>query len=128
MSKSEYDRAWGTAGWLDDHELAGDGAIRVCQRKTKAYQIAESAVRRIKGVNVHKVYRKVFGPDRAELCAAFLWGTADVRDRNQAPTLMLLVHVIKGFLYDGCAVDAHVTTFLYDVPSGGWKALVVFTR
>lgn len=126
MSKSEYDRAWGTAGWLDDHELEGDGATRVCQRKTKAYQIAESAVRRIKGVNVHKVYRKVFGPDRAELCAAFLWGTTDAR--RQAPTLRLLADVVNGFLNDGCAVDAHVTTFLYDVPSGYWKALVVFTR
>lgn len=126
MSRSEYERSWGTAGWLDDHELAGDGETVLCQRKTKVYQIAANAVRKIKGVNVYKVYRKVFGPDEAELCAAFLCGTTDAR--KQAPTLMMLADVVKGFLYDGCAVDAHVTTFLYDVPSGYWKALVVFTR
>ena len=126
MSRSEYERAWGTAGWLDDHELAGAGETVLCQRKTKARKIAESAVRKVKGVNVQKVYRKVFDSDGAELCAAFLCGTADVR--KQSPTLMTLADVVKGFLYDGIAIDAHVTTFLYDVPSGYWRALVVFTR
>lgn len=126
MSRSEYERAWGTAGWLDDHELAGAGETVLCQRKTKAYQIAARAVGRIEGVNVYKVYRKVFDSDESELCAAFLWGTTSAR--KQAPTLQLLADVVNGFLYDGVAVDAHVTTFLYDVPSGYWKALVVFTR
>lgn len=124
MSRSEYERAWGTAGWLDDHEFMGDGRTVRCQRKTKAYEIAERAV---KGDAVIKaVYRKEF-PDGGELCAAFLWNNFGP-NHPQVSTLMHLHLLVQKFDQQTERGASYVTTYLYDIPSGYWRAIVVFKR
>lgn len=126
MSRSEHERAWGTAGWLDDHELAGSGKTVLCQRKTKTHAVVARAAKDAPGTNVRAVYRKTFG-DGDELCAAFLWG--NTYDRHaQHGTLTRLWNIVRGFVSQEDVADAHVTTFLYDVPSGYWRAIVVFKR
>ena len=70
------ERGWGTAGWLDDHELKGDGRTVRCQRKTKTYDQVAAATRQHGAiVCIKAVYRKTF-VDGDELCAAFLYGLA----------------------------------------------------
>lgn len=127
MSMSEYDRAWGTAGWLDDHELAGcQGTTRMCQRKTKTHEHVRLAASGHREVNVGKVYRKRLD-EGGDLCAAFLWGSADLEE-DQLFTIHALAGVVRGFLDQPAVKDARVTTFLYDVPSGCWRAIVVFKK
>lgn len=126
MSRSEYERAWGTAGWLDDHELAGSGETVPCQRKVKARNMVDRAAARHEGVNVQAVYRKDFADGR-EMCAAFLWGNSDAR-RPQQKTLSLVSGFLRDFAYTGEATGVRMTTFLYDVPSGDWRAIVVFRK
>ena len=126
MSKSEYERAWGTAGWLDDHELAGSGETVLCQRKVKARNMVDRAAARHEGVNVQAVYRKGFA-DGSEMCGAFLWGRSDAR-RPQQKTLSLVSGFLRDFSSTGEATGVRLTTFLYDVPSGDWRAIVVFGR
>ena len=126
MSRSEYERAWGTAGWLDDHELAGSGATVLCQRKVQARNVGDGAAARHEGVNVQAVYRKDFA-DGSEMCGAFLWGRSDAR-RPQQRTLSLVSGFLRDFSSTGEATGVRMTTFLYDVPSGDWRAIVVFGR
>lgn len=126
MSRSEYERAWGTVGWLDDHELAGDGETRLCQRKTKTHEYVRLATCSHREVNVGKVYRKRFD-EGGELCAAFLWGNTNLKE-DQRSTIYMLAGVVHDFLAYPAIRDARVTTFLYDVPSGYWRAIVVFRR
>lgn len=127
MSRSEYERAWGTAGWLDDHEFMGDGTTKACQRKTKPRGIVDRVAGRYDVVNVKAVYRKVFaGGD--ELCAVFLWGADAPSARDQTDVFGRLHCVIRDLRWDAEVDCAHLTTFLYDVPSGHWRALVVFKR
>lgn len=129
MSKSEYERAWGTAGWLDDHEFMGDGRTVRCQRKTKAYDLVAAATRTHgAAVCIKAVYRKTF-VDGDELCAAFLYGVAS---RSAAVpsgnALGHVAHVVEDLVVHGDAASADATTFLYDVPSGYWRAIVVFKK
>lgn len=126
MSRSECDRTWGTAGWLDDHELAGSGETVLCQRKVKARNMVDRAAARHEGVNVQAVYRKDFA-DGSEMCGAFLWGRSDAR-RAQQRTLSLVSGFLRDFSSTGEATCVRLTTFLYDVPSGDWRAIVVFGR
>ena len=126
MSKSEYERAWGTAGWLDDHELAGSGETVLCQRKVKVRNVVDRAAARHDGVNVQAVYRKAF-EDGSEMCGAFLWGKSDARHPQQK-TLSLVSSFLRDFSSTGEVVGVRLTTFLYDVPSGEWRAIVVFRK
>lgn len=123
------ERGWGTAGWLDDHELKGDGRVVRCQRKTKTYDQVAAATRQHGAiVCIKAVYRKTF-VDGDELCAAFLYGLAS---RNavvpSSNALSRVTSVADSLVVDGGAAAADTTTFLYDVPSGYWRAIVVFKR
>ena len=126
MSKSEYDRAWGTAGWLDDHEFMGDGRTVKCQRKTKAYDLVGASLKSFDGfARVKAVYRKVF-TEGDELCAAFLYGTTE---KDWAGAALELLGAVAGDLHGRYGVEfAAVTTYLHDIPSGYWRAIVVFKR
>jgi len=126
MSRSEYERAWGTAGWLDDHELKGDGRTVRCQRKTKAYDLVGASLKGFDGfARAKAVYRKVF-TEGDELCAAFLYGTTE---KNWAGSALELLGAVAGGLQCMRGTEfAAVTTYLYDIPSGHWRAIVVFKR
>ena len=123
MSRSEYERAWGTAGWLDDHELKGEGRTVCCQRKTLAYRYVEDMVSGL-GMNIGGVYRKRRDKSDPGMHAVFLWGTEPVE------TVLLRkfeTMVLRFYMWPNRHV-ARITTFLYDMPSGGWKAIVVFRK
>lgn len=127
MRMREYDRMWGTAGWLDDHELAGGlSTAKLCQRKTKTHEYVRIATGSHREVNVGKVYRKRFD-EGGDLCAAFLWGNANLKE-DQRSTIRELAGVVRDFIAQPAVKDARVTTFLYDVPSGYWRAIVVFKK
>ena len=122
MSKSEYERAWGTAGWLEDHEFGAAGAVQ-CQRKTKTYEDVAESLSAGRGMHVKSVFRQ--RRDDGDLCAAFLWGEGGCGSQQSAFSAL---NATTRALRERGAEFACVTSFTYDYPSGYWQALVVFKR
>lgn len=123
MSRSEYERAWGTAGWLEDHEFGTAAGIVRCQRRTKTYEDVATAVQARPGVRISAVYRQK--RDDGYMCAAFLWGEAS---GSQQPVFSVLNLATRSLEKERKAEFACVSSFAYDYPAGLWKALVVFKR
>ena len=123
MSRSDYERSWGTAGWLEDHEFGITADIVRCQRRTKTYEDVATAVQVRPGMRISAVYRQK--RDDGDMCAAFLWGEAS---GSQQPAFSALNLATRSLEKERKAEFACVTTFAYDYPAGQWKALVVFKR
>ena len=117
-------RSWGTAGWLEDHELGADSAIIRCQRKTKTYDDVVKSI----GDRIDTRINSVFRQERqdGDICAAFLWGGSD--DCSQQSAFSSLNQITKELKKTHKAEFACVTSFTYDYPSGYWQAIVVFKR
>lgn len=122
MSRSEYERAWGTAGWLEDHEFGAAGATR-CQRKTKTYEDVAKSLTAGCGMRMKSVFRQ--RRSDGDLCAAFLWGEAGGSQQSAFSALNMTTRALEK---ERKAEFACVTSFTYDYPSGCWQALVVFKR
>ena len=109
-----------TKEWLEKNVLAGNGEVRECQRRTKAWKIAKEAERAV-SVTVRRVFRAgglhavvVSGCVRYSSYMAL----GDVRD--YAFRLDETCGVINGSVY--------VAIFTCDAATGVWHALVLFSK
>ena len=109
-----------TKEWLERNVLAGNGEVRECQRRTKAWKIAKKA-ERVALVTVRRVFRAgglhavvVSGHPRYNSYIAL----GDVRD--YAVRLDETCGVVNGSVY--------VAIFTCDAATGVWHALVLFSK
>ena len=112
--------AFATKEWLERNVLAGNGEVRECQRRTKAWRLAKEAERG-ESVAVRRVFRAgglhaavVSGCARSDAYVALGY----VRD--YASELNETLGVINGSVY--------VAIFTCDAATGVWHALVLFRK
>lgn len=115
--------AFAAKEWLERNVLAGNGEVRECQRRTKAWVVAKAAEGRAEllGGSVRKVFRAASG-----LHAAVVSGR--VGNKRDAP------FCAWGYAFEldlSASVDAGsvvVSVFVCDAATGVWHALVLFRR
>ena len=111
--------AFATKEWLERNSLAGNGEVRECQRRTKAWQTAKEAEGA--DADVRKVFRAASG-----LYAAVVSGCA--RTKSNAPGYAY--HYARGLDAAPPVVNGSVVVpvFMCDAATGVWHALVLFER
>lgn len=112
--------AFATKAWLERNVLAGNGEVRECQRRTKAWGLAKEAERG-GSVAVRRVFRAgalhaavVSGCVRSDAYAALGYVRDYACELNETPG------VVNGSVY--------VAIFTCDAATGVWHALVLFRR
>lgn len=109
-----------TKEWLEKNVLAGNGEVRECQRRTKAWKLAKKA-ERDESVAVRRVFRAgglhaavVSGCVRYDAYMALVYVGGYARVLNET------LGVINGSVY--------VAIFTCDAATGVWHALVLFSK
>lgn len=112
--------AFATKEWLEKNVLAGNGEVRECQRRTKAWKLAKEAERG-GSVAVRRVFRA--GGLHAAVVSGCVRSDAYVAlgyVRDYASELNETLGVINGSVY--------VAIFTCDAATGVWHALVLFKK
>ena len=112
--------AFATKEWLERNVLSGNGEVRECQRRTKAWRLAKEAERG-ESVAVRRVFRA--GGLHAAVVSGCVRSDAYVAlgyVRDYASELNETLGVINGSVY--------VAIFTCDAATGVWHALVLFKK
>lgn len=109
-----------TKEWLERNVLAGNGEVRECQRRTKAWKLAKEAERG-ESVAVRRVFRAgwlhavvVSGCVCSDAYEALSYVRDYARELNET------CGVVNGSVY--------VAVFTCDAATGVWHALVLFSK
>lgn len=109
-----------TKEWLEKNVLAGNGEVRECQRRTKAWKLAKEAERG-EFVAVRRVFRAgglhavvMSGCTRSDAYMALGYVKGYACELDETPG------VINGSVY--------VAIFTCDAATGVWHALVLFSK
>lgn len=112
--------AFATKEWLERNVLAGNGEVRECQRRTKAWRLAKA--RETTGGTVRKVFRAESG-----LHAVVVSGC--VQTKYEAPAYARDYAFGLDVLGDGVVRGSvSVALFTCDAATGVWHALVLFRK
>lgn len=109
-----------TKEWLEKNVLAGNGEVRECQRRTKAWRLAKEAERG-EAVAVRRVFRA--GALHAVVVSGCIRSDAYVAldyVRDYACELNNTLGVVYGSVY--------ASIFTCDAATGVWHALVLFSK
>lgn len=109
-----------TKEWLEKNALAGNGEVRECQRRTKAWKLAKDAERG-DSVAVRRVFRA--GGLHAVVVSGCVRSAAYVAlgyVRDYACELDATCGAINGSVY--------VAIFTCDAATGVWHALILFSK
>lgn len=110
-----------TKEWLERNVLAGNGEVRECQRRTKAWKLAKEAERGESFAAVRRVFRA--GGLHAVVvsgCIRYNSYVALGYVMDYAYALNVSPRVVHGSVY--------VAIFTCDAATGVWHALVLFSK
>lgn len=110
-----------TKEWLERNVLAGNGEVRECQRRTKAWRLAKEAERGESVAAVRRVFRA------GGLHAAVVSGCVRRNSYAALGYVMDYAYALNGA--SGVVYGSvYVAIFTCDAATGVWHALVLFNK